>query len=92
MGGAAIVGAGAETVVDIDILRSHGLRIRTGVKSGPDLILSLNKHSRAYMLLPDYDSSHQQFERYIMSVCGLMGEGRTCWRVYNIAGEMNQPA
>ena len=53
MGGAAIVGAGSEEVVDCTILRAHGLKVRTSANSVPDLILTLNKHSAAYMLLPD---------------------------------------
>lgn len=63
MGGAAIVGAGAESVVDFEILKAHGLKVRTSASTVPDLILSFNKHSAAYMLLPD--SSQQPCKRYL---------------------------
>ena len=61
MGGAAIVGADSESVVDCALLQAHGLKVRISVSSVPDLILSFNKHSSAYMLLPD--SLQQQSKR-----------------------------
>lgn len=53
MGGVGIVRAGAEQLVDLTSLKASGLKLRTGVSSTPDLILTRNGHTSAFMLLQD---------------------------------------